>query len=127
MRPERRVQDRRVKRSVRVADALRLQLEAVCTDAGLRAVVVADDDGLEVARAGDADECAELAAVAPIAARGLVDGDARERLAQQAVAVRAISIMDARVRLYVCAKGGSAGRIAALERAGEGARRILKL
>lgn len=108
-----------------MGDALRLQLEAVRDDAGLRAVVVADDDGFELACAGDPDECAELAAFAPIVARGLVGADARERLADKAVVVRTVPA--ANDRLYVCASGGSAERASALQRAGEGARRILRL
>ncbi|MCC7538016.1 MAG: hypothetical protein IT379_17455 [Deltaproteobacteria bacterium] len=113
-----------MRRSVRLADALRLQLEAVRDDAGLRAVVIADDDGFEVAAVGDATQCAELAAVAPIVARGHIGDDARERLAREDVVVRAIP---ASVRLYVCAAGGTGSRGDALQRAGEGTKRILGL
>ena len=53
---------RRKNRSTVVAEALAFQLDAVRAEVGLEAVVVADDQGLCVASAGDPRTCEEIAA-----------------------------------------------------------------
>lgn len=57
--------ERRRRRSLDPHTALSLQLAHVQEQAKLSALVLASEDGLPIAHAGDADLCSELAAVAP--------------------------------------------------------------
>ena len=61
--------DRRTRRSEDTRTALAYQLDHVRDEAALEALVLADDAGLPLATSGDTQICAELAALAPIAAR----------------------------------------------------------
>lgn len=61
--------DRRTRRSEDTRTALGYQLDRVRREAALEALVLADDAGLPLAASGDCQICAELAALAPIAAR----------------------------------------------------------
>ncbi len=63
--------DRRTRRSNDTRTALSYQLDRVRDEVGLDALVLADDAGLPLAASGDGQVCAELAALAPIAARQL--------------------------------------------------------
>ena len=61
-------QERRRRRSTDTRTALGYQLDHVRREASLGAVVLADGSGLPLASSGDEQVCAELAALAPIAA-----------------------------------------------------------
>jgi hypothetical protein len=61
--------ERRSRRSGDVATALRYQLEACRAEGRLDGILVADDDGLCVAHAGDEDACGEIAAHLPMLGR----------------------------------------------------------
>jgi hypothetical protein len=61
--------DRRTRRSEQAQEALVFQLERVRAKAALDALVLATQDGLPVAHSGEAELCAELAALAPFIAR----------------------------------------------------------
>lgn len=61
--------DRRRRRSHDAFEAIGFQLQACTEDAGLDAMVVADEDGLCLAAAGPADRCGEIAAHLPILGR----------------------------------------------------------
>ena len=80
-----RMSERRRRRNGRLADALRLQLEACREDEGLAAIVVADELGFCVAHSGGDGGHDELAARLPMLAdpaqRGYLDDDAGRLLA----------------------------------------------
>jgi hypothetical protein len=61
--------ERRQSRSDDLQEALHLQLASVCRRAGSRVAVLAGEDGLAIAHAGDSDLCEELAAVLPLVAQ----------------------------------------------------------
>ena len=63
-----RLPERRLRRSGRLADALRLQLEALREEGGLVAIVVSDELGFCVAHSGGDGNHEELAARLPILA-----------------------------------------------------------
>jgi hypothetical protein len=101
---EGRPSERRNRRSGRLADALRLQLEACCKDEGLAAIVVSDELGFCVAHAGGDGSHDELAARLPMLAdpaqrRALDDDD--DGLPHAALAVTTFSAAGA--RLHACA------------------------
>ncbi|ACY15701.1 hypothetical protein [Haliangium ochraceum] len=65
--------ERRRRRSSDTSEALALQLEACRRDAGLDAMILADDHGLCIATSGDELICAELAARLSVLHRNRVD------------------------------------------------------
>jgi hypothetical protein len=103
---EGRLSERRLRRNGRLADALRLQLEACREDEGLAAIVVSDDLGFCVAHAGGDGSHDELAARLPMLAdpvqrRFLEADDAELEAPRSALAVRTFSIGGA--TLHACA------------------------
>jgi uncharacterized ParB-like nuclease family protein len=54
--------DRRRRRTDLITQALTFQLLACCEDGGVHAMVVADEDGLPLAKSGDCQDCDEVAA-----------------------------------------------------------------
>lgn len=97
---------RRFHRSERLADALRLQLEACREDEGLAAIVVSDELGFCVAHSGAEGSHEELAAHLPMLAdpnvRESLDGDGTGALPPgAALAIATFSIAGS--RLHACA------------------------
>ena len=91
--------------------ALDYQLAACVDDEGIDAMVLADGDGLLVARWGDADICEAAAAFAPLTA---VEGEDTKRM------------RFGNLDLYLCALGGeAASRRRSIERSASGVLRIL--
>ena len=106
---EARPSERRHRRSGRLADALRLQLEACREKEGLGAIVVSDEQGFCVAHSGGDGSHDELAALLPILAdpaqlRSL-DGDDSLRPPPAILAVTTFSIAGA--RFHACAVNGA--------------------
>ena len=98
--------ERRHRRSGRLADALRLQLEACREDEGLAAIVVSDELGFCVAHAGGDGSHDELAAqlpmlVDPARRWSLEDDDGGLRPPRAALAVTTFSVAGA--TLHACA------------------------
>ena len=103
---EGRSSERRRRRSGRLADALRLQLEACREEEGLAAIVVSDELGFCVAHSGGDGSHDELAARLPMLADpaqrwSFDDDDGVLPLARAAVAVTTFSI--AGTTLHACA------------------------
>jgi hypothetical protein len=97
--------ERRRRRNGRLADALRLQLEACREDEGVAAIVVADELGFCVAHSGGDGRHDEIAARLPMLAdpaqwRYLDDDEAGLQPARAALAVRTFSIAGA--KLHAC-------------------------
>lgn len=66
----RRRKERRTRRASDTRTALALQLDHVREETGMKAVVLADPQGLVVSSSGEERLCMELAALAPIVSRG---------------------------------------------------------
>ena len=101
--------ERRNRRSGRLADALRLQLEACREDEGLAAIVVSDEHGFCVAHAGGDGKHEELAARLPMLAdpaqhRAFDDDDGEFQTKRAALAVMTFSIAGARLHACVVKK-----------------------
>ena len=97
---------RRHRRSERLADALRLQLEACREDEGLAAIVVSDELGFCVAHSGGDGGHEELAAHLPMLADPTVAGsvDAGEAgLLQPGSALTVATFSIGEARLHACA------------------------
>jgi hypothetical protein len=117
-----RLLERRIRRSEHRDLALRYQIEHLRVQAKLEAVVLADDDGLSLAEAGDPAVCAELAAIAPLMTRTL--GMPLPPLLRGAdVAVRALRVHGQ--LLYLASVGGTVARDALLATSILGVQRIL--
>lgn len=127
--------ERRRVRSGRLADALRLQLEACREAEGLAAIVVSDELGFCVAHAGGDGNHDELAARLPMLAdpaqrRFLDEDDSGGRPSGDALAVTTFSIAGARlhacaVREASAAAGTSAAGADVLARVASGFSRLL--
>lgn len=102
---EGRPSERRHRRSGRLADALRLQLEVCREKEGLAAIVVSDEQGFCVAHSGGDGSHNELAALLPILAdpaqRRSLDEDDSLRPPPAILAVTTFSIAGA--RFHACA------------------------
>lgn len=95
------VKERRRIRSDDPHVALSLQLSHVRHGARLDAVVLANDEGLPIAHAGDAALCVELAALAPILSRGKVVENQID-MRQGLLFVRAVNYQGAPLYLASC-------------------------
>jgi hypothetical protein len=95
------VKERRRIRSDDPHVALALQLSHVRHGARLDAVVLANDEGLPIAHAGDAALCCELAALAPILSRGKVVENQID-MRQGLLFVRAVNFQGAPLYLASC-------------------------
>ncbi|MDH3728168.1 MAG: hypothetical protein OER77_11610 [Myxococcales bacterium] len=114
--------ERRAQRSQDPYRAMCLQLEHSRAHGALEAVVVAIDNGLLVAGAGDRSLCEALGAVAP-----LVDGSRFEGALPRALNGQNIDVRTMRIEgemLYVASAGHWAGDVW-LQRSINGVRRIL--
>lgn len=119
-------QNRRQRRSVDPLIALHYQLAHARTKGALEAIVVADASGVVVAGAGSWAACEELAAYAPLLARGgaVVTAEAsRVEVLRAQTAVASVAVQDQEV--LICARGG-VGRLQTVEAAASGVARILK-
>ena len=117
-----RLVDRRTRRSEQRSIALRFQIEHVKDQAKLEALVLADEQGLPLAEAGDTAVCAELAAIAPLIGRTM--GMPLPPLLRGAdVAVRSVRIHGQ--PLYLASVGGTVARDALLATSVRGVERIL--
>jgi hypothetical protein len=119
--------ERRTRRTHLISQALHYQLVACCQDGAIEAMVVADEDGLALARSGDPDQCDEVAAkMAQVVARtpqfsGTLIG------AGQRWDVDMTKVVVDGSPLLVCAVGGSAEqRQRQITRGAQGALRILR-
>jgi hypothetical protein len=99
--PKAEVGERRRIRSDDPHVALALQLSHVRHGARLDAVVLANDEGLPIAHAGDAALCSELAALAPILSRGRV-AENQIDIRQGLLFVRAVNFQGAPLYLASC-------------------------
>jgi hypothetical protein len=115
--------DRRTHRSSESPLALRYQLESTLTRGNLEAVVLANDEGLPLASAGENVVCAELAAVAPFLGRGHFGMPLPPMLRGAEVAVRPLLVHG--MPLYLATVGGSVARDALLLTSLRGVERIL--
>jgi hypothetical protein len=116
-------EERRVRRSSSRDLALGFQLEHVRDRARLEALVLADDDGLVVASAGDAAVCREVAAHAPLLARSILGVDLPPLLRGAEVAIRVVEVHGQ--PLYLASVGGGVARDALLAHSARGVHRIL--
>ncbi len=116
--------ERRRRRSSLAALAVRYQLEAVRDRGDFPALVLADDQGLVVAAAGDPELCEELAAHAPLIARAAISRTRMTpRLRGAEVEVRPLHLPDG--LLHLACVGGPAARDALLDHSARGVHRIL--
>jgi hypothetical protein len=116
-------EDRRSRRTSHRDMALGFQLEHVRDRGGLEALVLADDDGLALAVAGDKGVCRELAAIAPLWAKSIFGVPLSPLLAGGEIAVRIVSVHSQ--PLYLASIGGGVARDALLSHSMRGVRRIL--
>ena len=116
--------ERRARRSQDPYRALCLQLEHSRTHGALDAMVVAIDNGLLVAGAGDESLCEALGAVAPMVDCPTFDGTMPTALDGQNIDIRTMRLEGE--MLYV-ASAGHAGGDVWLQRSINGVRRILRL
>jgi predicted regulator of Ras-like GTPase activity (Roadblock/LC7/MglB family) len=121
------MEERRTRRSERIDEALSYQLEACVARAGLKALVVADGDGLVVASSPWHEARSEaVAAALPLVAQG---SDFAGTLLDEGAGAEHVlvsSFVAAESELYICAVGdfgGDAHR--EIARAKVGVRRIL--
>lgn len=116
------MRERRQRRSQDPYRALCLQLERVRSEGELDAMVIAIDNGLLVAGAGERSVCEALGAVAPLVGSPSFNGRMPGALVGQRVEVRAISLEGETV--YVAAVGRTTND-EWITRSIKGARRIL--
>ncbi len=119
--------ERRVSRSSDPLTALSRLLDRARRETRIEAVAVADPSGLLVAGAGAAEACDELAAVAPLIARGSSPANDvvpnRLDVLSRRLEVRRVRIDG--VEVLLSCQGEREGRELALERAAAGCQRIL--
>jgi len=119
--------ERRHRRANLLTEALHYQLLACCEDGQIHAMVVADEDGLALANAGDRSTCDEVAAtMAHVGARTpAFSGTLLGPTQRWDVQMTKVTVDGA--DLLVCAVGGSAEqRDRQLARGAQGACRILR-
>ena len=119
-------QDRRRKRANDVALALRYQLDSCRDQAGMDALVVADEDGLCLAASGPLETCHEVAAVLPFLGRKRRDFQGTVLSGRGGLRVLVRSFDFGGQELYCCAIGGrEEHRAEELDRSVNGVTRIL--
>ncbi len=132
--------ERRQNRSAYLAQALKFQLAACCTEGEISAMVIADSDGILLASSGDGSACEEVAArMAVLGCRinefsgtllGPRNGANEPTLEAGYCEKWDVQMSKFRVEdadLLVCAVGGSAEqRQRQISRGAQGARRILR-
>ena len=116
------MKERRLRRSQDPYRALCLQLEHVRAEGDLDALIVAIDNGLLVAGAGERSVCEALGAVAPLGGSPRFDGRIPGSLIGQRIEVRTISLEGERVFVASVGRGTSDEWVA---RSVGGVRRIL--
>ena len=120
--------ERRNRRSGRLADALRLQLEACREDEGLAAIVVSDELGFCVAHSGGDGIHEELAAQLPMLAdpaqRWPLDSDGLQR-PQASLAVTSFSVAGATLHACAVKEPNTDGGAEVLARVASGFTRLL--
>ncbi|MGB0680533.1 MAG: hypothetical protein ACPGUV_12800 [Polyangiales bacterium] len=116
--------ERRQRRSDNPNGALVFQLENVRDRGGMRALVLADADGLLVAAAGEHALAEEIGALAPLIARATDAGITRHHEELEPVAVRPVQLLGQ--QLYLAGVGGGLARDALMRHAGEGVQRIVE-
>lgn len=116
-------EERRVRRSTHRDLALGFQLEHVKDRGRLEALVLADEHGLIVSKAGDPPVCRELAAIAPLIAKSILGIPMPPLLRGAEVAVRVVHVYGR--PLYLASVGGGVARDALLAHSMTGVRRIL--
>ncbi|MGB5694858.1 MAG: hypothetical protein WBM46_04325 [Polyangiales bacterium] len=114
--------ERRTRRSQDPYRALCLQLECSRLEGELDAVIVATDNGLLVASAGERSVCEALGAIAPLLSTASFSGRLPGALEGQRVDVRPMSLEGETV--YLASVGRSSGE-AWLQQSISGVRRIL--
>lgn len=117
------LQDRRQHRSSDRSEALQYQLEHSREHGGLEAMVVADDQGLVVAGAGEPGVVEELGAIAPLMSRAILGMPLPPMLRGGEVVVRPIQMYGQ--DLFVACMGGGVARNALLNNSISGVKRIL--
>ena len=115
--------ERRQRRSQESHQALHYQLAHSRDRGGLDAVVLANEDGLVVASAGDDAVCEELGAMAPLMSRAIFRAPLPPLLEDGDVAVRTLRMHGQ--SLYLAALGGGVAREALLKHSLTGVERIL--
>lgn len=120
------LEEKRRNRSDNIHEALALQLAACAARARLSALILAEDQGLPVASAGNVAEAEEVAALAPSLAR---DSRCWHGSVQTVEGLKSATICPVPTedgRLYLCAVADLGARIdTELVRGGNGIRRIL--
>ena len=99
------MKERRLRRSEDPYSALCLQLEQIRAEGELDAMVVAIDNGLLIAGAGERSVCEALGAVAPLISSPSFNGPVPGALVGQSIDVRSISLEGETV--YVASVGRS--------------------
>lgn len=116
-------EERRTRRSSHRDLALGFQLEHVRDRARLEVLVLADEDGLALATAGDPAVCREVAAIAPLIARSVLGIPLPPLLRGAEVAIRVVEVHGQ--PLYLASVGGGVARDALLAHSLRGVHRIL--
>jgi ketopantoate hydroxymethyltransferase len=123
-RPGKPLQERRVRRSQSVVDALEMALTCAASRGGCDAVLVADDKGMLVSNSNTPLDLEMLAAVTPIVARGEARASIKRGGRARELAVDSIEVLGE--VLHVAVLGGADdSRITELSRTLAAARRIL--
>ena len=117
------LQERRTRRSSQPHTALRYQLEHAREHGRFEALVLADDEGLVLAAAGDKGVCEELGAMAPLMGRSPLGMRLPPLLRGGEVAVRPLELNGQ--ELFIASLGGNVARDALLSASEKGVHRIL--
>lgn len=116
--------ERRTRRSADPAEALRFQIDHVRAEARLDALVLADEQGIELASSGERGVCEELAAIAPLYTMA-TRMPSNTLLGEADISVRAVRAHGQ--WLFLASIGGTVARDALLSNSARGVQRILAL
>jgi len=116
--------ERRTRRSMRADEALLFQLERVRDEAHLDALVLATEEGLPVAQAGEEELCVELAALAPFLHEDRAQRD-ESTYDARTTRVRAMTVTDFPLLLVSYRRDAPVENDGWLEHASRGIERIL--